>query len=65
MSKNLRPLLLIGMMFFAGFSLVTVKLAIILGIIFFTSPVATHAVAQAAKLYVLVALDRLERDLSA
>lgn len=41
-------LLLIGMMFLAGFTLVTVKLAIILGVIFFTSPVATHALAQAA-----------------
>ena len=41
-------LLLVGMMFFAGFSLVTVKLAIILGVILFTTPIATHAVAQAA-----------------
>ena len=42
-------LLLIGMMFLSGFSFfVTVKLAIILGIIFFTSPIATHALAQAA-----------------
>ena len=41
-------LLIFGMMCFAGFSLVTVKLAIILGIIFFTSPIATHALAQAA-----------------
>jgi multicomponent Na+:H+ antiporter subunit G len=41
-------LLLIGMMFFSGFSLVTVKLAIILGIIIFTSPIATHALAQAS-----------------
>lgn len=41
-------LLLTGMMVLAGFSLVTVKLAIILGIILFTSPIATHALAQAA-----------------
>lgn len=41
-------LLLAGMMFFGGLTLVTVKLAIILGIILFTSPVATHALAQAA-----------------
>ncbi len=41
-------LLLVGMMFFAGFSLVTLKLAIILAVIWFTSPIATHAVAQAA-----------------
>ena len=42
-------LLLIGMMFLSGFAFfITVKLAIILGIIFFTSPIATHALAQAA-----------------
>ena len=41
-------LLIIGMLFLAGFSLVMVKLAIILGVIFFTSPIATHALAQAA-----------------
>ena len=41
-------LLLTGMMFLAGFSLVAVKLAIILGIILFTSPIVTHALAQAA-----------------
>lgn len=40
--------LIIGMMILAGFTLVTVKLAIILGIILFTSPIATHALAQAA-----------------
>jgi len=41
-------LLIVGMMFLAGFSLVSVKLAIILGVIYFTSPIATHALAQAA-----------------
>ncbi len=41
-------LLIAGMMFLAGFSLVAVKLAIILGVILFTSPIATHALAQAA-----------------
>jgi len=41
-------LLLTGMMFLAGFSLVTVKLVIILGVILVTSPIATHALAQAA-----------------
>ena len=41
-------LLLIGMMLEAGLTLVTVKLLIILAIILFTSPVATHALAQAA-----------------
>ena len=41
-------LLIFGMRCFAGFSLVTVKRASILGVIFFTSPSATHALAQAA-----------------
>ncbi|MEC9369639.1 MAG: monovalent cation/H(+) antiporter subunit G [Pseudomonadota bacterium] len=41
-------LMVAGMMIAAGFSLVSVKLAIILGVILFTSPVATHALAQAA-----------------
>ena len=45
-------MLLIGMMLFAistGVSFfVTIKLAIILGVILFTSPIATHALAQAA-----------------
>ncbi|MDA0340123.1 MAG: monovalent cation/H(+) antiporter subunit G [Proteobacteria bacterium] len=42
-------LLLIGMMLQAGFSLVTVKLILISLFIFFTSPTATHAVANAAR----------------
>lgn len=41
-------LLIIGMMILGGLTLVTVKLAIILGIVLFTSPIATHALAQAA-----------------
>ncbi len=41
-------LLLVGMMFVAGLSLVTVKLAVILVVILYSSPIATHAVAQAA-----------------
>lgn len=41
-------MLVAGMMFMAGFSLVTVKLLIILCIIYITSPIATHALAQAA-----------------
>ena len=41
-------LMLIGMMFAAGLTLVSLKLLIILAIILFTSPVATHALAQAA-----------------
>lgn len=40
-------LLLVGMIFVSGFSLVSVKLAVILGVILFTSPIATHALAQA------------------
>lgn len=42
-------LVLIAMMLQAGFSLVTVKLIIISLFIFFTSPTATHAVANAAR----------------
>ncbi|GAB4225437.1 MAG: hypothetical protein Kow0032_01280 [Methyloligellaceae bacterium] len=41
-------LLIAGMMLFSGFTLITAKLAIILGVILFTSPIATHALAQAA-----------------
>ncbi|MBH67921.1 MAG: hypothetical protein CMM58_06180 [Rhodospirillaceae bacterium] len=42
-------LLLLGMMLQAGLSLVTVKLILISLFIFFTSPTATHAVANAAR----------------
>lgn len=42
-------LLLIGMMLTAGFSLVTAKLFIILLILLYTGPVATHALARAAR----------------
>jgi len=41
-------LLLLAMMLAAGWSLNAAKLAVILGILFFTGPVATHALAQAA-----------------
>ena len=41
-------LMLVGMMIAAGLTLVSLKLLIILAIILFTSPVATHALAQAA-----------------
>lgn len=41
-------LILIGLMFQAGFTLVTAKLVLILVFIFFTSPTATHALARAA-----------------
>jgi multicomponent Na+:H+ antiporter subunit G len=40
--------LVVGMMFQAGLTLVTIKLLLILSFIFFTSPTATHALAQAA-----------------
>jgi multicomponent Na+:H+ antiporter subunit G len=41
-------LILVGLMFQAGLTLVTVKLILILVFIFFASPTATHALAQAA-----------------
>ena len=41
-------LLVVGLAVQAGFSLVTFKLALILLFLFFTSPTATHALAQAA-----------------
>lgn len=41
-------LMLAGMMVAAGIGFVSVKLVVILGIILFTSPIATHALAQAA-----------------
>jgi len=42
-------LMLSGMILQAGISLVTLKLAIIIAIIFVTGPVATHALARAAR----------------
>lgn len=41
-------LILLGLMVQAGFTLVTVKLLLILGFLLFTSPTATHALAKAA-----------------
>ncbi len=41
-------LILIGLMVQAGPSLITVKLALILGFLLITSPASTHALAQAA-----------------
>ena len=41
-------LILGGLIFQAGWSAVTIKLVLILVFIFFTSPTATHALAQAA-----------------
>jgi multicomponent Na+:H+ antiporter subunit G len=40
--------LILGMMLHAGFTLITVKLAFIGIFLFFTSPIAGHAVVQAA-----------------
>lgn len=40
-------LILVGLMFQAGLTIVTIKLALILAFIFFTSPTATHALARA------------------
>jgi len=40
--------ILIGLMFQAGFTLVTVKLILILLLLFFTSPTATHALMKGA-----------------
>jgi multicomponent Na+:H+ antiporter subunit G len=41
-------LILIGLMFEAGFTLVTVKLILILVFLFFTSPTSCHALASTA-----------------
>jgi multicomponent Na+:H+ antiporter subunit G len=41
-------LLLVGMMFQGGFTLITVKLIMIVLFILFTSPTTTHALARAA-----------------
>ena len=41
-------LMLVGMMFQAGLSMVTVKLFLIGTFLFFTSPTSTHAIANAA-----------------
>lgn len=41
-------LILVGLMFQGGFSLVTVKLLLVLGFLWFSSPVSTYALARAA-----------------
>ncbi len=41
-------LILIGLMFEAGFTLVTAKLAVLVLLLLFTSPVACHALGRAA-----------------
>ncbi len=40
-------LILVGLMFQAGFSLITVKLILILLFVFYTNPTTTHALARA------------------
>ena len=56
-------LILIGLMFQAGLSLVTVKLILISLFIFFTSPTSTHAVANAARVMGLKPMLVPEEDL--
>jgi len=56
-------LILLGLMFQAGLSLVTVKLILISLFIFFTSPTATHAVANAARVMGLKPLLVPDKDL--
>jgi multicomponent Na+:H+ antiporter subunit G len=41
-------LILVGLMFQAGFSLITVKLILIIVFVLYTSPTTTHALARAA-----------------
>ena len=41
-------LILTGLMLQAGFTIVTIKLALIIAFLFFTSPTTTHALAAAA-----------------
>ena len=56
-------LILLGLMFQAGLSLVTVKLMLISLFIFFTSPTATHAVANAARVMGLKPMLVPDKDL--
>ena len=56
-------LILLGLMFQAGLSLVTVKLILISLFIFFTSPTATHAVANAARVIGLKPMLVPDKDL--
>ena len=56
-------LILLVLMFQAGLSLVTVKLILISLFIFFTSPTATHAVANAARVMGLKPMLVPDKDL--
>ena len=55
-------LIMLGLMFQAGFSLVTVKLIMILFFLFTTSPTACHALAHAAWTYGLKPLSLESED---
>ena len=54
---------MLGLMFQAGLSLVTVKLILISLFIFFTRPTATHAVATAARVMGLKPMLVPDKDL--
>ena len=56
-------LILLGLMFQGGLSLITVKLILISLFIFFTSPTATHAVANAARVMGLKPMLVPDKDL--
>ena len=53
--------IILGMVIYEGFSLVTVKLLFIGIFLFFTSPIATHAVAQVAH---MMGVDPVGRNLT-
>jgi multicomponent Na+:H+ antiporter subunit G len=58
------PLVLLGLVLFAGFTLVSVKLIILVLFIALTSPAATHAVARAALHANVKPLDRAGRPIA-
>ncbi|KHE92273.1 MAG: monovalent cation/H(+) antiporter subunit G [Candidatus Scalindua rubra] len=57
-----QALVLIALMIYEGFSLISVKLMIIVIFIFIASPTATHAVAQAAYLKGVVPWKKKKKD---
>ena len=56
-----QALIFIGLMVYEGFSLISVKLLIIIAFIFIASPTATHAVANAAFLRGIVPWKKKEK----
>ena len=56
-------LILVGLMFQAGLSLITVKLILIIGFVLYTSPTTTHALARAC-LYGGLRPEAIEKDVS-